>query len=149
MRGTQRLQIPDSPFEVVMYFKPNGEPWTRIPDLVNRRASAWYCRGHNFAAAEAWVRTEMRRRTNQQQSKSRPKAYEDIDPSKPTEQELEAAKDMGFSRVPLNKETVLEVYKKLALKYHPDVTGGDEEAMKLINHCRDVLLGWFKRKAAE
>lgn len=55
----------------------------------------------------------------------------------------EAANILGIS-IDATKEQILKAYKELALKYHPD-KGGTEEQMKLINAAKDFLLE-FKNK---
>ena len=36
-------------------------------------------------------------------------------------------------------DEIKKVYRKLAMKHHPDKEGGDEERMKLINAAYDIL----------
>ncbi|MBM3300368.1 MAG: J domain-containing protein, partial [Deltaproteobacteria bacterium] len=47
-------------------------------------------------------------------------------------QELEVAVDA-------TREEVLKAWKKLCLKFHPDLAGGDEERMKRINLAKDRI----------
>ncbi len=50
----------------------------------------------------------------------------------------EAKEFFGFSSTP-TKEELKKRYKELAKIYHPDLNGGDEEKMKLLNEYRDIL----------
>ena len=52
---------------------------------------------------------------------------------------LEDAKHFfGVNDIPKNKEELNKIYKKLSMKYHPDL-GGSEEQMKDLNQANDIL----------
>lgn len=56
----------------------------------------------------------------------------------------EAKEFFGFTdSITPNKDEIKRKYKELARIYHPDLNGGDEEKMKMLNEYRDILMQSF------
>ncbi|MGZ8095615.1 MAG: hypothetical protein ACXWUD_05155 [Methylosarcina sp.] len=52
-----------------------------------------------------------------------------------------ALDDLNITHWPITKEQINKIYKRLAMKFHPERKGGSHKAMVRINVARDFLLG--------
>lgn len=56
----------------------------------------------------------------------------------------EAKEFFGFTNgISPTKDDIKRKYKELARVYHPDLNGGDEEKMKMLNEYRDILMQYY------